>query len=156
MSSLIIIRVSFVVLLSAAAWFLSPFDLPAPYGAAAGLGFGLIIILFEAQVRKTTLKRLIGAAIGSLLGIVGAYLISLILGRAFPSGSPTLSFLEILLLLWMGYVGLMVGASKGEMLNLGALGGLPAPAPCHQHPGYEAPRNAGVGRVPGDVQEGQR
>jgi uncharacterized protein YacL len=123
-SSLIIIRVSFVVLLSAAAWFLSPFDLPAPYGAAAGLGFGLIIILFEAQVRKTTLKRLIGAAIGSLLGIVGAYLISLILGRAFPSGSPTLSFLEILLLLWMGYVGLMVGASKGEMLNLGALGGL--------------------------------
>src|SRR5713226_3091003 len=26
--------------------------------------------------------------------------------------------------MWMGYVGLVVGASKGEMLNLGALGGL--------------------------------
>jgi uncharacterized protein YacL len=123
-SSLIIIRVSFVVLLSAAAWFLSPFDLPAPYGAAAGLGFGLVIVLFEAQVRKTTLKRLIGAAFGSLLGIIGAYLISLILGHAFPNHSSTLSFLEILLLMWMAYVGLMVGASKGEMLNLGALGGL--------------------------------
>jgi uncharacterized protein YacL len=123
-SSLLIIRVSFVVLLSAAAWFLSPFDLPAPYGAAAGLGFGLVIVLFEAQVRKTTLKRLIGAAFGSLLGIIGAYLISLILGHAFPAGSTTLSFLEILLLVWMAYVGLMVGASKGEMLNLGALGGL--------------------------------
>ncbi len=124
MSSLLLIRVFFVVLLSAAAWFLPPFDLAAPYGAAAGLGFGLVIVLFEAQVRKTTLKRLIGAAFGSLLGIIGAYLISLILGHAFPSNSTTLSFLEILLLLWMAYVGLMVGASKGEMLNLGALGGL--------------------------------
>jgi uncharacterized protein YacL len=118
------IRVFFVVLLAAAAWFLPPFNLPAPYGAAVGLGFGLVIVLFEIQVRKTTLKRLIGAAFGSLLGIVGAYLISLILSHAFPSGSTTLSFLEVLLLLWMAYVGLMVGASKGEMLNLGALGGL--------------------------------
>ena len=75
-------------------------------------------------MRKTTLKRLIGAAFGSLLGILGAFLISLILGHAFPNGSSTLSFLEILLLMWMAYVGLMVGASKGEMLNLGALGGL--------------------------------
>jgi uncharacterized protein YacL len=123
-SSLLIIRVFFVALLSAAAWFLHPLDLSSPYGAAAGFGFGLIIVLFEIQVRKTTLKRLIGAAFGSLLGIIGAYLISLILGHAFPSGSTTLSFLEILLLMWMAYVGLMVGASKGEMLNLGALGGL--------------------------------
>ena len=124
MSSLLIIRFLFVVLLSAAAWFLRPFDLPAPYSAGAGLLFGVAIVLFELQVRKTTLKRLFGAAFGSLLGIVGAYLIALILGHAFPSGSATLSFLEILLLLWMGYVVLMVGASKGEMLNLGALGGL--------------------------------
>jgi len=118
------IRVSFVVLLSAAAWFLHPFDLLAPYDAAVGLALGVIIVLLEIQARKTTLKRLIGAAVGSLLGITGAYLISLILGHAFPSGSSTLSFFEILLLLWMGYIGLMVGASKGEMLNLGALGGL--------------------------------
>ena len=76
MSSLLIIRVSFVVLLSAAAWFLHPFDLPVPYDAAAGLGFGLAIVLFEIQVRKTTLKRLIGAAFGSLLGIIGAYPVS--------------------------------------------------------------------------------
>ena len=42
----------------------------------------------------------------------------------FPAGSSNISFLEILLLLWMAYVGLMVGATKGDMLNLGALGGL--------------------------------
>ncbi len=124
MISLLIIRCLFIALLAAAGWYLHPFDLPDGFAAAAGLGFGLAIVLFEIQVRKITLKRLFGAAFGSLLGITGAFLISLILGRAFPAGSTTLSFIEILLLLWMAYVGLAVGASKGDMLNLGALGGL--------------------------------
>ncbi len=84
----------------------------------------MVHCFLRIQVRKTTLKRLIGAAAGSLLGIVGAYLISLILGHAIPGSSSTIAFVELLILLWMGYVGLAVGASKGEMLNLGALGGL--------------------------------
>ena len=124
MNSLLLIRVLFVLLLAASAWFLRPFELENRYAAAAGLGFGIVIVIFEIQVRKTTLKRLFGAAFGSLLGIIGAYLISLILERALPPHSATVSFLQLLLLLWMGYVGLVVGASKGEMLNLGALGGL--------------------------------
>ena len=36
----------------------------------------------------------------------------------------TLSFLQIGLFLLMGYVGLVSGANKGDMLNLAALGGL--------------------------------
>jgi uncharacterized protein YacL len=123
-NSLLIIRAFFILLLGGAAWYLRPFDLPDRYAAAAGLGLGLVIVLFEIEVRKTTLKRLIGAAAGSLLGIIGAYLISLILAGAFPGNSTTLAFLQLLLLMWMAYVGLLVGASKGEMLNLGALGGL--------------------------------
>jgi len=123
-NSVLVIRVLFILLLAGCGWYLRPFDLPEYFAAAAGLAFGLVIVLFEIQVRKTTLKRLIGAAFGSLLGIIGAFLISLILGRAIPGNSSTLSFVELLVLLWMGYVGLAVGASKGEMLNLGALGGL--------------------------------
>jgi uncharacterized protein YacL len=123
-NSVLVIRVLFILLLAGCAWYLRPFDLPEYYAAAAGLAFGIAIVIFEIQVRKTTLKRLFGAAFGSLLGIIGAYLISLILGRAIPGNSSTISFVQVLLLLWMGYVGLAVGASKGEMLNLGALGGL--------------------------------
>jgi uncharacterized protein YacL len=123
-ANLLIIRFLFVVVLSAAAGYLRPFDVPAPYSAGAGVLIGSAIVLFEVQVRKTTLKRLFGAAFGSLLGILGAYIIALVLGHAFPAGSSAISFLEILLLMWMAYVGLMVGASKGDMLNLGALGGL--------------------------------
>jgi uncharacterized protein YacL len=123
-NSFLLIRVLFVLLLGAVAWYLRPFNLADPYAPIAGLLLGLAIVFFEIQVRKTTLKRLIGAAFGSLLGIVGAYLISLVLARAIPGPSTTISFVQILLLLWMGYVGLVVGSSKGEMLNLGALGGL--------------------------------
>src|SRR5207237_5241468 len=36
----------------------------------------------------------------------------------------TQSFLQLFVLLLMGYVGLIVGANKGDMLNLSALGGL--------------------------------
>jgi uncharacterized protein YacL len=123
-NSLLLIRVLFILLLAASAWFLKPFDLEDRVAAGAGLACGLLIVIFEIQVRKTTLKRLIGAAFGSLLGILGAYLISLILDRALAGHAATLSYLQLLLLLWMGYVGLVVGASKGDMLNLGALGGL--------------------------------
>ncbi|PYT25950.1 MAG: PIN domain nuclease, partial [Acidobacteria bacterium] len=35
-----------------------------------------------------------------------------------------LHFLQLFLLLWMTYVGLVVGANKGDMLNLSALGGV--------------------------------
>ncbi len=124
MYSLLLIRILFMLLAAASAWYLRPFDLADQYAVAAGLGFGIVIVAFEIQIRKITLKRLIGAAFGSLLGIIGAYLISLILDHALPGHSKTISFIQLMVLLWMAYVGLVVGASKGEMLNLGALGGL--------------------------------
>ena len=123
MNNLLVIRIIFILLLGCAAWYLRPFEIPRPFGAGVGLAAGFTIVFFEIQVRKITLKRLFGAAFGSLLGIFGAYLISLMLGSAIPA-SATASFIQLLLLLWMAYIGLIVGASKGEMLNLGALGGL--------------------------------
>jgi len=125
---LLLLRALFIALLGCAAWYLQPFGLPSPYGAAMGVIIGLGILFFELEVRKITLKRLIGAALGSLMGLAGAYLASLILSRALasldPKSTASVAFIEIAFSLWMAYVGLVVGASKGEMLNLGALGGL--------------------------------
>jgi uncharacterized protein YacL len=125
---LLLLRVLFIALLGCAAWFLRPFGVPTPYvGAAIGVTIGLAVVFFELQVRKITLKRLIGAALGSLMGLAGAYLLFLILshvGNFIPNGSHSIAFIEIAFSMLMAYVGLMVGASKGEMLNLGALGGL--------------------------------
>ena len=69
--------------------------------------------------KEISLKRLIGAAFGSVLGIVGAFLMSLVLGKA--DAEP---FLQVACCCLMTYVGLIVGAKKGDMLNLAALGGV--------------------------------
>ena len=125
MYDLLAVRLILVLTLSVAAWHLKPFGLSSIQAAAAGLGLGIIVVLFELRIRKVSLKRLIGAAAGSVLGILGAYLISMILSWALtPGDHQTVSFLQLLILLIMSYVGLVVGANKGEMLNLAALGGL--------------------------------
>jgi uncharacterized protein YacL len=121
---LLVVRVLFVLLLTSASYYLKPLGLPQPYSALAGLVVGLAVIAFEIRVKEVSLKRLIGAAVGSVLGILGAFLMSLVIGRAAPANSTTVPFVQIGLMLWMTYVGLVVGASKGDMLNLAALGGV--------------------------------
>jgi uncharacterized protein YacL len=109
--------------LSGAAFFLRPFSLESPFAAAIGALAGALIVIFEIRVKQVSLTRLIGAAIGSVLGILGAYLIALVLGQAL-AGYQTLPFLQLAILALMTYCGLIVGGSKGDMLNLAALGGL--------------------------------
>jgi uncharacterized protein YacL len=100
-----------------------PFNLTPLQAAAAGLGLALAVFLFERRLRRASLRRLIGAAVGSILGILGAYLMHLVLDRtSIPEGSR--SFLGVAVLLVMTYIGLVVGAKKGDMLNLQAFGGL--------------------------------
>jgi len=123
-NDLLVVRVLFVLLLIGASFYLQPFGLSRPFSALAGLALGLVIIGFEVRVKEVSLKRLIGAAVGSVLGILGAFLMSLVVGRAMPGNTSTVPFLQIGLMLWMTYVGLVVGASKGDMLNLAALGGV--------------------------------
>jgi uncharacterized protein YacL len=120
---LVLIRAVFVLVVAVAGYVLQPFGLRANWGAAAGLAIGACIILFEMRLRAVSLKRLIGAAIGSVLGIFGAYLFSLVIRNSIaPSASQ--SFLQLLVMLLMAYVGLIVGATKGDLLNLAALGGV--------------------------------
>ena len=112
-----------MVIVSVACYFIEPFRLSRPQDAALGALIGAAIVLFEWKLRSVSLKRLIGAAIGSILGICGAYLFALVIRSSLPAGN-TQSFLQILVMLLMAYVGLIVGASKGDLLNLAALGGI--------------------------------
>ncbi|MEO6391176.1 MAG: TRAM domain-containing protein, partial [Pyrinomonadaceae bacterium] len=86
----------------------------------------LAIIYFELRIRKASLKTLIGAAVGSILGIVGAFLIGLLIILQEPAGTGAgmKFFLTLVLTFFMAYVGLMVGAAKGDFLDLSALGGI--------------------------------
>ncbi len=66
------------------------------------------VIVFELRVRALSLRRLIGAVAGSVLGIFGAALFCLVL-RSAPLSGATSSTLQIFVLLLMTYVGLLVG-----------------------------------------------
>src|SRR5271170_4204479 len=120
---LVLIRVGFILVLSIAAYFFQPFHLNPWASALAGAAAAGLMIVFELRVRALSLKRLFGAVIGSILGIFGAFLFSEVLRNSIPSGGVQ-DLLQIFVLLFMSYVGLVVGASKGELLNLAALGDL--------------------------------
>jgi len=124
MGDLLLIRIIFVALLGCAAYFLRPFNLGSPVAVLIGIAAGIGVVVFEMRIKQASMKRLIGAAFGSVFGILGAYLISLVIDRAIPNSNNTVPFLEVLVLALMTYCGLVVGAAKGEMLNLAALGGL--------------------------------
>ncbi|MDP8990058.1 MAG: PIN domain-containing protein [Acidobacteriota bacterium] len=124
MIDLLILRTLFIAVLACAAFFLHPFNLNGPLAAAVGAVTGAGVVLFEFRIRQVSLKKLIGAAFGSVLGILGAYLISVVIEHAVPNNRTTIPFVEVALLAWMTYCGLVVGAAKGDMLNLAALGGL--------------------------------
>jgi len=119
----VLIRLLFVLIVGVICALIHPFNLPSRLDAAVGLLIGVAVVVFEWRLRAISLKRLIGAAIGSVLGIVGAYLFALVIRNSIPPG-PIQSFLQIMVMLVMAYVGLAVGANKGDLLNLAALGGV--------------------------------
>ncbi|MGC2248654.1 MAG: PIN domain-containing protein [Terriglobales bacterium] len=119
----VLIRIVFVLIVAAICFVIRPFNLPQNYDAIIGVAIGCAIVVFEWRLRIISLKRLIGAAIGSVLGIFGAYLFALVIRNSIPP-SATQSFLQIMVMLIMAYVGLAVGANKGDLLNLAALGGI--------------------------------
>ncbi len=136
----IVIRIGFVLLLAAIAFLINPLrttthlpvlladDLLARklLSGVVGALVGTMIIAFEVRARTASLKTLIGAAIGSILGISGAYLIGMLISAQDINTVPgeIKVFLVIVLGFFMGYIGLMVGAAKGDYIDLSVLGGI--------------------------------
>lgn len=123
---IILIRLVFTAILVAAGYVLHPIPGPRLISTAGAGVVAIAIIFFEMRIRRSSLKTLIGAATGSILGIIGAFLIgSLISNQESMAVAPeTKTFLTLALTFFMAYVGLMVGAAKGDYLDLSALGGI--------------------------------
>jgi uncharacterized protein YacL len=120
---IILVRLIFIAFVAFTCYLIRPFSANPGLDVAAGALIGVIIIIFEWRLHRVSLKRLIGAAIGSILGIFGAYLFALVIRNSLAEGALR-SFLQIMVMLLMAYVGLIVGANKGDLLNLAALGGV--------------------------------
>ena len=120
---MVTVRIVFFVLVLVASAVLRPFHLSPLYSALFGAALGIVFIFFEIRLERATLKRLIGAAVGSVLGILGALMLGLLINLTSVDES-TQSFVQITALLLMAYVGMVLGANKGDLLNLTALGGI--------------------------------
>lgn len=139
-TNVILIRLVFTAILVSSGYVLHPVS--GEWLAATGLVHGLLaskitsalaaafialaIIFFEVRIRRASLKTLIGAAVGSIMGIIGAYLIGSLISRqeSLAVAPEMKTFLTLALTFFMAYVGLMVGAAKGDYLDLSALGGI--------------------------------
>jgi uncharacterized protein YacL len=120
-----LIRIVFIAALVSAGFFLRPlFGGNDILSAIAGGVIAVSIIFFETRIRKATLKTLIGGAVGSILGLMGATLVAWIISKLEFNNPEFKSFLTLALTFFMGYVGLIVGAVKGDYLDLTALGGI--------------------------------
>ena len=125
-ADVVLIRLIFTGVLVAAGYILKPVAGDSWISAGVGALVAICIILFELRIRRATLKTLIGAAVGSILGIIGAYLIGSLISRqeSMAVAPEVKTFLTLALTFFMAYVGLMVGAAKGDYLELSALGGI--------------------------------
>ena len=118
-----LVRIVFATACTAAGFHFHPFGLRPAVAAAMGLLSSFAVILFEMRLQRASMRRLIGAVVGAILGLLAALLLNLVLTHTtIPEGSR--SFLGVGVLLVMMYIGLVLGATKGELLNLQALGGL--------------------------------
>jgi uncharacterized protein YacL len=111
-------RIGLVLVAAAFGAYLEPGGLGAAGGAAVGATFAIGVIAAEYRLRKVSLRRIVGASIGAVLGLFLAALASSVLAAALGSGA---TFPQTAILLAFSYLGLAVGASKGDLLNLSAL-----------------------------------
>jgi len=100
-----------------------PMELSEELSALLGAGLALVAILFQMQLEHVSLRRLIGGTVGALAGLLAALLVSLVLAHT-AMAVVLRSFTSVAALLVLSYLGLAIGAAKGDMLNLDAFGGV--------------------------------
>lgn len=124
MFDLVLIRAAFLLLVGTTAWFLPPLGLSPFSSLLLGIAIASGLVLAEIRLRTVSLKRLLGAALGFLSGLLAALLVAVVLKLALPPSGPSLAFLQLTLLLALPFLGLQIGSTKGELLDLSVLGGL--------------------------------
>jgi len=90
---------------------------------ALGAVFGILVILAEFRVNRLEVKSLLGAAIGVLIGTIGANMISLVVAR-ISFDLRTAAIIHILILIAMIYLGLIGGIYGGSRIKWTASGGM--------------------------------
>ena len=109
----IVVRACFIAAVAWAAALLRPFSPSIVIDGGIGALLGVIIVLIETRLRETEITDLFGALIGGGIGLGLAKTIGAALFWA-DSTDPRVEFLHSFILLVFPYLGIVMGARKGE------------------------------------------
>ena len=118
MADLWVLRAAVLTLTTGAAWLLRPFDLGTAPSLFFGVLAGLLIVAIENRLRRAELHHLIGGAVGLCGGLAAAALVTWSIGAT--AGAAWGMWVQIATMLALSYLGLVIGVSQGERLNLAA------------------------------------
>ena len=83
-----------------------------------GVVFGGLVVLAEFRVGRLEAKSLLGAAIGALIGAIGANMISLVVARMnFASYPAQANAIHIMILIALIYIGMICGIYGGDRIK---------------------------------------
>jgi uncharacterized protein YacL len=108
---LFLFRAFILALLAHAGYVYSPVAGPAWAGALLGVTLGLALFTLEGRARGVPGTHLAGALVGGVVGLVAARLVWGALAGLDIVGEH---FVHVLLVVFLGYMGIVLGAARGE------------------------------------------
>src|SRR5947207_1989075 len=108
---LILFRIFIIALLAHAGYVYSPFVGQPWLGVALGVVAAAAVITLEMKLRSVPGHHMIGALVGGVVGLFGARLVWGALDGLDIVGAH---FVHALLVVFLGYMGIAIGGSKGE------------------------------------------
>jgi len=119
-----LVRLFITACTTALCYKLAPFGLRGLPAASVGFLLALVILLAELRLRRAEIGGLLGGAVGTVLGMFAALLVTLVIART-NEPEPTKSFLEYAALFAFVYLGLMLGSERGGELKAGSPAEIP-------------------------------
>ncbi len=111
-----LVRAVFVLFFAASSYHLHPFNWSSGESALLGGILGVLLVGFEMRLQRAGAYRVIGAGIGFTAGILAALMASHLLSMT-SLDKHSLSYIQVVLLIFFAYLGAVTGAAKGKLLS---------------------------------------
>jgi uncharacterized protein YacL len=118
----LLLRFGFILGIAALSALSRPFGLSVFAATVAGVLGGVALNLVELRVRRARLTSIVGASLGALLGGILGLLFVLLLSPAPSPSDRTPQFFRLAAPLFGGFLGLLVGTAKSDLIDPTALG----------------------------------
>jgi uncharacterized protein YacL len=128
-----LVRLFITACTTALCYKLAPFGLQGLPAASVGFLLALVILLAELRLRRAEIGGLLGGAVGTVLGMFAALLVTLVIART-DEPEPTKTFLEYAALFAFAYLGLVLGSERGGELKASSAAELIAGEPLASEP----------------------